>query len=134
MKILAASAFTLAVLAGCATSKIDPASAPKVGTENVIDRSILEGAASKGAVRIARDSGAYGSGLDVLIYIDGRHVANMESNSVLVANLPEGRRNIGMQVDSPTAKIQQIAVDVQSGKTVDVRISMDGGDWRISRQ
>lgn len=134
MKSVVAVMLAVAILGACSTSRIDPVAGPRVGADSVIDHTILERSNAKGVVRVSRDSGAYGSGLDVLIYVDGRHVANMESNSVLVMNLPVGTHRVGMQVDNSTAKFQQLQVSVTRGSTKDLRVSLSSGEWTISQE
>jgi len=47
-------------------------------------------ARAKGLVRVARDKGGWGKYQPALIYVDGRHVANVLENTVLELNLPVG--------------------------------------------
>lgn len=79
----------------------------------------------------------FGSARNALIYIDGRHVANVDANRVLELQVPEGVIRLGLQMDNVTEPIQYQQVSVKPNVTYDYRVSMTGNglttDWQLDR-
>lgn len=131
------AALLLTVIAGCASSPADVATAPRAKASAVLDPGLLVEGAEKGTIRIVRDRGVFGSARNALIYIDGRHVANVDANRVLELQVPEGVIRLGLQMDNVTEPIQYQQVSVKPNVTYDYRVSMTGNglttDWRLDR-
>ncbi|MCD0501873.1 hypothetical protein [Bordetella petrii] len=131
--VLACGALVLA--AGCSGPTINAASVPPAGPSAVLDPALAAPGPQRGTVRIARDSGAWNSGKTVRIYLDGRHVANGESNRRVDLHVPVGAHNLGVQVDEAGQPIHYQDVNVQAGETYDFGISASafGGEWEFMR-
>lgn len=76
-----------------------------------------------------RDGGLIGAGLYALVYLDGRHIANIESNEVLVLHVPSGERQLGLQINDVGDPIVYEDVRIEGGRTYDFRISIEGNGW-----
>ena len=83
-----------ASLAGCMTVPVDVETGPRAPASAFLDPSLLQSAPDKGEIRIARDAGVSGAAVNVLIYLDGRHVVNVDANRVAVLRVPAGMRKI----------------------------------------
>jgi len=116
----------LAALAGCGSMPVDIETAPRAKPSSVMDPAYLVAGADKGVVRIVRDGGIVGSALNALIYVDGRFVANIDSNRVLELQVPAGARKLGLQMIHVSEPIQYLDVAVVAGQTYDFRVSVTG--------
>lgn len=127
----------LAVLAGCVSTPADIGTAARAKPTSYLDPSFLVKDEGKGTIRIVRDGGFIGSAGDVFIYIDGRHVANVDSNTVLELYVPAGPVKVGLQANSVSFPIQYRELTVEAGGTYDYRVSMyyrgTTSDWRFER-
>lgn len=127
----------LAAMSGCASTPADVKTAPRAKASSVLDPALLNESADKGTIRIIRDRGVFGSGISVLIYVDGRHVANVDANRVLDLHVAPGARRLGLQTNNVTEPIQYQEVNVQAGATYEYRVGMTGNgittDWRMER-
>jgi len=112
----------LILAAGCTTTPVDMNRTTRVEASDILDADLLRSGADKGTVRIGRDAGPWAGAGYVLIYIDGRHVANLESNRVLLLEVPSGSHTLGAQPIGPTFPIKRLDVVVEAGKTADYRI------------
>lgn len=111
----------LTLAAGCTTTPVDMDRTTRVEASAILDAEMLRSGPDKGTLRIGRDAGPWAGGVDTLIYIDGRHVANLESNRVLVLEVPAGKHTLGAQASGPTFPIKRLDIVVEAGKTVDIR-------------
>lgn len=91
-------------------------------SSRVLDEQYVKPGPGRGAVRFVRDSGFFGGGLDVLVYVDGRQVATVDSNRVLVLYVPAGRRVFGVQAIDTTFPMSRLEEVVVEGGTVDLRV------------
>ena len=124
----------LAVMAGCSTMAIDVDKAARMDASAILDPSMVSAAADRGTVRIARDSGAWSAAKTVLIYFDGRHVANSEAGRVLELHVPAGAHNVGMQVGAADRPIRYQDMNIVAGQVYDFRISSSSSDdWEITQ-
>ena len=127
----------LAVLAGCASTPADIGTAARAKPTSYLDPSFLVNDEGKGTIRIVRDGGFIGSAGDAFIYIDGRHVANVDSNTVLELYVPAGPVKVGLQANLVSLPIQYRELTVEAGGTYDYRVSMyyrgTSSDWRLER-
>ncbi|MEN4918276.1 hypothetical protein ABE485_06355 [Achromobacter spanius] len=133
----AAVVLFLSLMAGCASVPVDIEKAPRAQSASIIDPSVLANAPDRGLVRVVRDGGAYHSAMAVLVYVDGRHVANIESNRVLELRVPAGTRKVGFQINDVSQPIQYEDISVMAGHTYDFRVSVSAGgiwgDWKFER-
>lgn len=116
----------LAALAGCGSMPVDIETAPRAKPSSVMDPAYLVAGADKGVVRIVRDGGIVGSALNALLYVDGRFVANIDSNRVLELQVPAGARKLGLQMIHVSEPIQYLDVTVVAGQIYDFRVSVTG--------
>lgn len=127
----------LSAVAGCASTPADVETAPRQKASAVLDPSLLVPGSDKGSIRIIRDRGLSGAGMFVLIYIDGRHVANVDANRVLELQVPAGTKQLGLQVNDVTDPIAYQEIVVRPGSVYDYRVSSRGNgwtaDWRLDR-
>lgn len=133
----AAAILFVSLVVGCSSVPVDIEQAPRARAASVIDPSVLAAAPDRGLVRIVRDGGAYHSAMAVLVYVDGRHVANIESNRVLELRVPAGARKVGFQINDVSQPIQYKDVSVVAGQTYDFRVSVSAGgmwgSWKFER-
>ncbi len=115
----------LAALAGCTSYPIDADKTSRIDPAQVLDPALLEEGPGKGTVRIARDGGFWGGADYVLLYIDGRQVASVDSNRVAVLHVPSGPQLFGAQPVNTTFPVTRLRLMVEEGKTIDVRIGFD---------
>ncbi|MBC3964257.1 hypothetical protein [Pseudomonas simiae] len=132
MRILIAAA--VAMLAGCASSAISVRDAKPVPSDEVYAfQNKLAG--ESGKITVVRDSGAVGSGCDIVVYVDGRRAAKIGTGQRATFYLPPGSPNLGAGLAGSGlcagAAIRTIAATVQPGKESLYRISGDMAGFYI---
>lgn len=90
MRILIA-AVAVAMLAGCASSAISVQDAKPVPSDEIYAFQ-AKPAGESGKITVVRDSGAVGSGCDIVVYIDGRKAAKIGTGQRATFYLPQARR------------------------------------------
>ncbi|SFX26726.1 hypothetical protein SAMN03159316_1345 [Pseudomonas sp. NFR02] len=133
MRILIA-AVAVAMLAGCASSAISVRDAKPVPTDELYAFQSKPSGES-GKVTVVRDSGAVGSGCDIVVYVDGRKAAKIGTGQRATFLLPPGSPSLGAGLAGSGlcagAAIRTIAATVQPGKESIYRISGDIGGFYI---
>ncbi|WMN19927.1 hypothetical protein QL104_11195 [Pseudomonas piscis] len=124
----------LLMLAGCASTAISVRDAQPVPTDEVYAfQSPPSG--DSGQITVVRDSGAVGSGCDIVVYIDGRKAAKIGTGQRATFYLSPGSPNLGAGLAGSGlcsgAAIRTIAATVTSGKETLYRISGDIGGFYI---
>lgn len=129
MRILIA-AVGLSLLAGCATSATPVDQAKPVPADELYAFQ-SKPAGESGTLTVVRDSGALGSGCDIVVYIDGRRSAKIGPGQRANFYLPPGQPNVGIGLaDSGLCSgmaVRSITGKVDVGRTSLYRISGDGG-------
>ncbi len=78
---------------------------------------------------VVRDSGALGSGCDVVVYVDGKRAAKIGTGQRATFYLPPGQPNLGIGLaDSGLCSgmaVRSITAKVAAGETTTYRISGD---------
>ena len=127
MRILFAS-LGLAVTAGCATSATPVQQADPVPRDELYAFQSTQ-AADSGLLTVIRDSGALGSGCDIVVYIDGKKSAKIGPGQRATFHLPPGQPNLGIGMAGSGLcggmAVRSIAGKVDSGKESLYRISGD---------
>lgn len=85
----------LALLAGCATSATPVQQAEPVPRDELYAFQ-TKPAAESGRLTVIRDSGALGSGCDIVVYIDGAKAAKVGSGQRATFYLQPGQPNLGI--------------------------------------
>ncbi|WP_421549102.1 hypothetical protein [Pseudomonas sp. QD4] len=133
MRILIAAA-AVAMLAGCASSAISVRDAKPVPSDEVYAFQ-TKPAGESGKVTVVRDSGAVGSGCDIVVYVDGRKAAKIGTGQRATFYLPPGSPSLGAGLAGSGlcagAAIRTIAAMVQPGKESLYRISGDMAGFYI---
>jgi hypothetical protein len=133
MRILIAAAM-VAMLAGCASSAISVRDAKPVPSDEVYAFQ-TKPAGESGKITVVRDSGAVGSGCDIVVYVDGRRAAKIGTGQRATFYLPPGSPNLGAGLAGSGlcagAAIRTIAATVQPGKESLYRISGDMAGFYI---
>ena len=133
MRILIA-AVAVAMLAGCASSAISVRDAKPVPTDELYAFQSKPSGES-GKVTVVRDSGAVGSGCDIVVYVDGRKAAKIGTGQRATFFLPPGSPSLGAGLAGSGlcagAAIRTIAATVLPGKESLYRISGDIGGFYI---
>lgn len=124
----------VSMLAACSTTPINPEQAPRLETSFVMDPTLLQASPEKSSIRVARDSGTWGSAIDILIYLDGRHVASINANRVLQIWVPPGAHKVGMQSFNAAYPVTYLDVTTRAGEVADFRVYQDGSDWQFTRR
>ncbi|MBK5541497.1 hypothetical protein JFV28_20485 [Pseudomonas sp. TH05] len=118
----------VAMLAGCASSAISVRDAKPVPSDEVYAFQ-TKPAGESGKVTVVRDSGAVGSGCDIVVYVDGRKAAKIGTGQRATFYLPPGSPSLGAGLAGSGlcagAAIRSIAATVQTGKESLYRISGD---------
>ncbi|WP_414928244.1 hypothetical protein [Pseudomonas sp. IT-P74] len=121
---------TMAVmlLAGCASTAISVKDAKLVPADEVYAFQ-SKPSGDSGKITVVRDSGAVGSGCDIVVYVDGRKAAKIGTGQRATFYLPPGSSNLGVGLAGSGlcagAAIRTISASVQSGKESIYRISGD---------
>lgn len=127
MRILIA-ALGLAMLAGCATSATPVNRAEPVPADEIYAFQVKPSGES-GKVTVVRDTGAVGSGCDVVVYIDGKKAAKIGAGQRVSFYLPAGRPNLGVGLAESGLcagmAVRSISADVQQDRESIYRISGD---------
>ncbi len=133
MRILIA-AVAVAMLAGCASTAISVRDAKPVPADEVYAFQ-SKPVGDSGKITVVRDSGAVGSGCDIVVYVDGRKAAKIGTGQRATFYLPPGSPNLGAGLAGSGlcagAAIRTIAATVHSGKESLYRISGDIGGFYI---
>ncbi|MBB1624905.1 hypothetical protein A9974_06600 [Achromobacter sp. UMC71] len=98
-----------------------------------MDPTLLQSAPEKSSIRVVRDSGAWGSAVDILLYLDGRHIASINANRVLQIWVPPGAHKVGMQSFNAAYPVTYLDVTTRAGEVADFRVYQDGSDWQFVR-
>jgi hypothetical protein len=118
----------LVVLAGCVTQPTPIQQAEPVPIDELYAFQSTPDANS-GSLTVVRDSGALGSGCDVVVYIDGKRSAKIGPGQRASFHLPPGQPNIGIGLAGSGLcggmAVRSISGKVKSGKEVVYRISGD---------
>ncbi|WEJ08287.1 hypothetical protein N2A98_15160 [Pseudomonas sp. FJ2-5-13] len=124
----------MAMLAGCASSAISVRDAKPVPTDELYAFQSKPSGES-GKVTVVRDSGAVGSGCDIVVYVDGRKAAKIGTGQRATFFLPPGSPSLGAGLAGSGlcagAAIRTIAATVLPGKESLYRISGDIGGFYI---
>lgn len=127
MRILIA-AVAVSMLAGCASTAISVRDAKPVPADEVYAFQFKPGGDS-GKITVVRDSGAVGSGCDIVVYVDGRKAAKIGTGQKATFYLPAGSTSLGTGLAGSGlcagAAIKTISANVHAGKESLYRISGD---------
>lgn len=122
--------FSFAVLTGCATSATPIGEAKPVPADELYAFQ-QKSAAGSGTLTVVRDSGALGSGCDVVVYIDGRRSAKVGPGQRASFYLQPGQPNIGIGLAESGLcsgmAVRSITGKVEADRTSLYRISGDAG-------
>ena len=99
-------ALSLASLTACATSAISPEEASPVPAERIASARYADPAAGAVPCMFIRDSGLYGAGVTIELYIDGERVAGFRPSERLRLYLPEGDHLMGSR-SSPNFGLEE---------------------------
>ena len=128
------AAMAAVMLAGCASSAISVRDAKPVPSDEVYAFQ-NKPAGESGKITVVRDTGAVGSGCDIVVYVDGRRVAKIGTGQRATFYLPPGSPNLGAGLAGSGlcggAAIRTIAATVQPGKESLYRISGDMAGFYI---
>ena len=126
-RIIAVGVFLLA-LGGCATSPIPVSEARPVPADKMYALKD-QGTKDSGRLTVVREDGFFGSGCDVVFYIDGQRAAKIGPGQKASFVLPAGEVNLGTGLAESGlctgAVIKTVASNIKSGKEVIYRISWD---------
>ncbi|MEC4022200.1 hypothetical protein VSO52_05285 [Pseudomonas fulva] len=121
-------ALGLALLAGCTTSAISVQQAEPVPSDELYAYQSRSGSTS-GALTVVRDSGALGSGCDIVVYVDGKRSAKVGPGQRATFYLPPGQPNLGIGLAGSGLcggmAVRSITGSVEAGKETVYRISGD---------
>jgi len=133
MRILI-GAVAVMLLAGCASTAISVRDAKPVPSDEVYAFQSKPSGAS-GKITVVRDTGAVGSGCDIVVYVDGRKAAKIGTGQRATFFLPPGTPNLGAGLAGSGlcagAAIRTISANVQAGKESLYRISGDMAGFYI---
>ncbi|KAI2693231.1 hypothetical protein [Pseudomonas sp. TNT3] len=133
MRILI-GAVVFALLTGCASSAIPVNQAEPVPSDELYAFQ-SKPAGESGKLTVVRDSGAVGSGCDIVVYVDGRKAAKIGTGQRASFYLPPGTPNLGAGLAGSGlcggAAIRTISASVQVGKENLYRISGDMAGFYI---
>ena len=127
MKLIV-GALAVALLAGCASSAIPVSQAEPVPSDELYAFQSKPPGES-GKLTVVRDSGAVGSGCDIVVYVDGRKAAKIGTGQRASFYIPAGTTNLGAGLAGSGlcagAAIRTISAGVHAGKESLYRISGD---------
>lgn len=127
-------AVAVTLLAGCASSAISVRDAKPVPADEAYAFQ-TKPAGESGKITVVRDSGAVGSGCDIVVYVDGRKAAKIGTGQRATFYFPPGAPNLGAGLAGSGlcggAAIRTISANVQSGKESLYRISGDVAGFYI---
>ncbi|WP_439878850.1 hypothetical protein [Pseudomonas prosekii] len=127
-------AVAVMLLAGCASTAISVRDAKPVPPEEIYAFQSKPSGES-GKITVVRDSGAVGSGCDIVVYLDGRKAAKIGTGQRATFYLPPGLPNLSAGLAGSGlcagAAIRTISANVQPGKESLYRISGDMAGFYI---
>jgi hypothetical protein len=117
-----------ALLTACASTAISVKDAQPVPADEVYAFQ-SKPSGDSGKITVVRDSGAVGSGCDIVVYVDGRKAAKIGTGERATFYLPAGNSNLGAGLAGSGlcagAAVRTIPAIVQPGKESLYRISGD---------
>ncbi|UWF46866.1 hypothetical protein NYP20_16075 [Pseudomonas sp. N3-W] len=122
-------ALALVALAGCSTSPIS------VDEADPVPPSRLHAFTNKSDSKliVTRDSGAFGSGVNYSIFIDGKLAAEFASSEVATFGIGSGKHILGIKPSTMFGgTVHEAEIDVKPGETIRRRISLDGGGFYLT--
>lgn len=126
-RIIAVGVFLLA-LGGCATSPIPVSEARPVPADKMYALKD-QGTKDSGRLTVVREDGFFGSGCDVVFYIDGQRAAKIGPGQKASFVLPAGEVNLGTGLAESGlcagVAIKTVAANIKPGKEVIYRINWD---------
>ncbi|AVD85934.1 hypothetical protein C4Q26_01645 [Pseudomonas sp. SWI44] len=127
MRILV-GALGLVLLAGCSTSATPVQQAELVPKDELYAYQAAP-AGTSGSLTVVRDSGALGSGCDIVVYVEGRKSAKVGPGQRATFYLPPGQPNLGIGLSGSGLcggmAVRSITARVEPGKESFYRISGD---------
>lgn len=134
MRQMLAILIALACVA-CASTPPNLEHGKVVPPERVVDRSVADPSPDKAQVVIARWNDAFGAAVvDARVYIDGRHVANVDKGEVFRAYVSPGRHTVGVKLlglDSTEQPVRTLDFDAVAGKTFTYEVFWAGNAFDI---
>ena len=136
IKICTALACSL-LLAACATQAVKPSLASPVPPDRISNETILSTNAGQetSAATFVRDSGIYGIGETIYLYIDGQEIAGFRPSEKLTIYVPKGEHLLGVQ-SRPNFGLEQFIespTNFIGGREYSFRISIDGSKAIVQR-
>lgn len=116
-------------ISGCATAPVAPNQAAEVPAARIYNSEYLVSPAGGNSSQLVfvRDSGAYGIGVTIHLFLDGKEIAGFRPSEKLVLNLPAGEYLLGVK-SVPNFGVEQFietAVRVEPPKRYAFRIGID---------
>lgn len=130
LSIIALAALLAApCLPGCTTLPVAPANAHPVPSTRIVSLPVVAtGVADVAEWTVVRDAGKPGSGLLVLLAIDGRKVAYFETRETLKFTIAAGVHTVAVGPDNPIAgRTREYSIHVAPGAHAVYRISVTEG-------
>lgn len=130
--LIAGATFTLA---GCSSTEITSAQSTQIEPERVLSQTYSTSSEGAQRIEIVRDGGLVGSGVRIIVSVDGEDVAIMKSGENVVVYLPPGRHLV---TASPKSFGQRGGATptmvIVPGKTNELRVgSTSNGFFIVSR-
>lgn len=132
-RIIAVGVFLLA-LGGCATSPIPVSEARPVPADKMYALKD-QGTKDSGRLTVVREDGFFGSGCDVVFYIDGQRAAKIGPGQKASFVLPAGKVNLGAGLAESGlcagVAIKTVVANIKPRKEVIYRINWDTQDFSL---
>ncbi|WP_200384214.1 hypothetical protein [Rhodocyclus tenuis] len=115
------------VLSGCATEAVLPHVAKSVPAARISSGKYLSPTEEVAQLTFVRDSGLYGVGVTIYLFIDGEEIAGFRPEEKLIIYLPKGEYLLGVQSKSNFGIEQFIEtpIRIDASKNYGFRISID---------
>ena len=114
------------LLSSCATQPTKDAEAVPIPTSRIFASEFLNAEASRNAtIVVTRDKGHTAQWTSVLLYLDGKKVAEIKPREQLVLHVPAGKHLLAVQFSWGPRNLAEKEFTVESGATKRWRISAD---------
>jgi hypothetical protein len=122
-RVILLLALTTAII-GCATTPVPNSEASLVSTGSVLNHRLLDARPGTSQVTIKRDSGFFGGGCSVRIFVNGEPLADIRTSEKVVIYLPEGDHMFGSRPNGICAGgTSEVKASVKPGIPLNLRVA-----------
>lgn len=114
-------------LSGCATTPVSNSNAKPVPVERIISKSSQLKKTGDATVNVKRDAGFIGSGCNIVVYLDGKPIAELDTAEKVTFYAQPGEHILSVkQTSICVAGLKEIAISLKENDEKTYRIGFGG--------